>query len=769
MIRKYDDGFLLGNDSYSLVLRIGSNGKLTCEHFGKPLGELKDLSSLKHDVGTGYGNKTVYDEKNDPTLTLDDIFSEFSTPYKGDYNDPSLIMTSSKGNVFDFKYVSFELKKPEKIKGLPTPIEGEDELVLLFKDEAMGVSIKLHYITFLNNATVARYVEIINDDSEDLLIKKAASLQLILPDKGYDLVTYYGAWPDEFKENITPITHLRQVIESVTGSSSNRHNPFFYIKKKDANWNDGECYSFNLIYSGNFFAEVELSTWGNIRIQNGIAPLGFEVPLKKGESFITPVAIESYSDKGINGLSKINHDFVNHHIIPKQFQGVDKCIDYNSWEGSGMDFNEAKIKKLMKKASSLGMELFVLDDGWFGSRNTDQSGLGDWEVNKKKLKHGIKGITAYCHKLGMKFGIWVEPEMVNPDSNLYRLHPDWAVKDGIHEPSLSRHQLNLDLSKKEVREYIIEAMSKIFSEDVDFIKWDYNRNISDIPNKKGYCHQYILGLYEIMEELTSRFPNVMVQNCASGGNRCDLGMFSYFPLTWVSDDTDCHKRAIIQENMAVGYPLSVMSNHVSSKTNCQTLRKTSLAAKFGPACLGVFGYELNLLDINKQDEAEIKRQIEFYKKFKHVLQYGEYHQFRSLSHGNESVRCVSLDGRCVSVKTIRIQELSLGAEYLEMHGLDEDKQYRYFMKDEKLDLSRFGPHVNSVSPIHVKEDSFLLHLLSKFKQMDTEKFEGEASGKFILSGGVELPAQWHATGYNEKVAYLGDFGSRIYAAEPIEK
>ncbi|MBP5216960.1 MAG: alpha-galactosidase, partial [Bacilli bacterium] len=602
MIKQKERGFLLTAGESSLLLSITKYGHIVTDYLGEKLPDIEDYAVAKRNYGVGFGTATAYRDQEDPNYILDPLSLDVSLPHRGDYNDPSLLLRREDGQVFDLVYVSSEITEPEEMKGYPTPRDAEQELVIHLKDEKMEAEVELHYLTYRNSDVIGRYLVVNNLSEKPLFIEKAASLQLVLDEnEPLEMVSTYGGWAYELNEEVTPISHVRTIIDSLTGSSSCRHNPFFYLKGKKTSLFAGPCYGFNLIYSGNHFEEAELTSYGKIRIQIGISPTLFQEKLAKGESFLTPLAIFAYSGNGINGLTKIMHDFVNDHIVPERFARKERLIDYNSWEGCMFSFNEGKIKSLMKQAKDAGMELFVLDDGWFGKRNDDTSSLGDWTVNKKKLPHGIDGLSEYCHKLGMKFGLWFEPEMISPDSDLYRAHPEYAIQDGIHESTLGRHQLTLDLTKKEVRDYIVSAIGAILKQGVDFVKWDYNRNMSDIPSDPGFLHHYILGLYEVMDELTSSFPEILFLNCASGGNRCDLGMLSYFPLTWVSDDTDAFQRTKMQEAMVVGYPQSVFSNHVSSKTNAQTLRKLAIADKFNAASIGVLGYELDLNDITKHD------------------------------------------------------------------------------------------------------------------------------------------------------------------------
>ncbi len=751
-------------------MTISEFGHVIMDYFGKELPFAEDVSPALRSYGVGFGLATNYDDKKDPNYSLDPLSLELSLAFRGDYNNPSLILRSPRGQVFDLVFVSGEIIEPKPLKDYPSPREAEQELVLKLKDKKMEVGVELHYITYKDSPVFGRYMVIKNHAEEPLWIEKAASLQLVLDaDQPYEMVSTYGNWAHELQEEVTPITHTRTSIDSLTGSSSARHNPFFYLKGKKTSLFHGDVYGFNLIYSGNHFEEAELTNHGKIRIQTGISPTLFKQELAKGESFATPMAIFCHSQDGINGLSKAMHDFVNGHIVPERFAYQDRLIDYNSWEGCMFDFDEGKIKNLMKLAKKEGMELFVLDDGWFGKRDSDTCSLGDWTVNKKKLPHGISGLSDYCHKLGMKFGLWFEPEMISPNSDLYRAHPEYAIQDGIHEATLGRHQLTLDLTQEEVREYIVSAVSAILKQGVDFVKWDYNRNMSDLPKDPGFFHHYILGLYKVMKKLTESFPEILFLNCASGGNRCDLGMLSYFPLTWVSDDTDAFERCKMQEAMVVGYPQSVFSNHVSTKTNAQTLRKLPFAEKFEVASIGVLGYELNLADIKKHDEEEIAAQIALYKKHRRLFQYGEYIQFHKLTEEGIAVREVLDEGNAVVVRTLGVSKPSAEAEHLEVIGLSEKANYHYEVRKKTLDITRFGPLVNFVSPIHVAEEGQLINLLSSFKRMPIETFEGEILGAYLNQGAVKLPITWQGTGYNDDVCFMGDFGSRMYLIEKKEK
>ena len=632
MIHVQDRIFVLSTKNTTLLLRVNEAEKLVCDHYGRKIAE-SDLAACAVPTGVTTGRTVVYDEKRDKKISLATIHGEYSAPYKGDYLVPSIDIVSDKGRVYDFIYVSHEVRPMEAMEGYPTPRDASEELVVVCRDEKMGAELELHYAVYEDCDVIGRFIRLRNIGDAPFEIRRAMSQQLCLENEGYLIHGSFGSWAGEFQKNVTPIGRFRYEFGSDTGSAGDQHNPFFMVKRDNAALNTGSVYGFNLIYSGSHRTTIEMDAFGLIRIQQGISPQGFEKVLNPGESFLTPMAVLTYSHHGVNDISHHMHDFVNRHVVPKAWAYKPRPVIFNNWEGTYMKFNEAKLKSLAKKASSLGIELFVLDDGWFGKRDDDASSLGDWNVYEKKLPHGIEGIASYVHKLGMKFGLWFEPEMVSPSSELYAAHPDWAITDGIHDPSLGRNQLTLDLTRKEVRDYLYEAVAKHLRTGViDFVKWDYNRTFSDLPRKGSFCHDYILGLYDLVGRLVTEFPDILFENCAAGGGRNDLGMFSYFPQGWVSDDTDALERMKMQTEMAFGYPPSVMSNHVSAKTNHQMLRKTGFGTKFDVAAIGVLGYEMDISELDPIEEKALKSQIEFYKANRETLQFGTYQLLDTLEH-----------------------------------------------------------------------------------------------------------------------------------------
>ncbi len=762
MIYQQNNAFHLRSNHSSYVVRINKVGKPVLDYFGLALNEGDDLSSLLIDPALIPGRSVSYDPSH-PEICLNSLPLELSTRGKGDFLSPSLKLENEDTSLFDFVFDSSKIKEPSEMEGYPTPRGADQELVLRFLDKVTQVELELHYLVYPSSDVFGRYVVLKNNSSKALTVHKISSLCLSLEDKGYKLHTFRGGWIDEFHEEINyPNSNLIR-IESSTGSSNDLHNPFFYLERKNASYSHGDCIGFNLVYSGNHQEEIQKSN-GYLRILSGLSEEDFAYPLREGETFVSPLSVLTYSPNGRNGMAKNFHSFVNDSILPSSHHNVPRPIVYNNWEGTYFKFDEGKLHSLAKQAQKLGAELFVLDDGWFGKRNDDKSSLGDWVVNESKLPHGIKGLGEYLHKKGMLFGLWFEPEAVSPDSDLYRAHPDWAITCEGREPSLGRNELLLDLTKNEVRDYLYERISFFVNEGkLDFIKWDYNRVFSDVRKNSGvFAHRYILSLYDLLKKLRKTFPNLWMENCASGGGRNDLGMFSFFDTGWVSDDTDSFQRSKIQKAMVLGYPLSLMSNHVSAKTNHQTLRKTSLDTKFDVASFGVLGYELNPNDLNPIDEKEIATQIAYYKENREVFQFGEYRLLEDFEDRGALIQEAHKDGVALVNLVRSIQNPSPEPIKLRLEMLESASNYDYSVRKEDVSFLRFGGLVNMVAPIHIKEEGFLVNELSRYKSMENEKFEGTISGAALLGDGLRLKQEWSGTGLGEEIAVILDFGARLY-------
>jgi alpha-galactosidase len=596
------------------------------------------------------------------------------------------------------------------------------------------------------------------------------STQLDFETDGYILSTFNGSWAREMERHDIPIDIGRHVNASYGGCSSNRANPFVMLSRENTSEDEGPCYGLNLIYSGNHYEAAEVNGYKKTRIVTGINPQSFCYVLAPGDVFEAPEAVMTFSGDGFNGMSQNMHDFVRECVVRGEWKNKVRPLLLNSWEAAYFDFNESKLLKLAKAGKEIGIELFVMDDGWFGARDDDKHSLGDWGiVNSKKLPNGLKGLADKVNALGLDFGLWVEPEMVNEESELYRAHPDWVLRIPQKPHSVCRTQMILDLANPEVVDYMTDLLTTVFySANISYVKWDMNRIFSDCyspylpPEKQGEtAHRYILGLYRMMKTLTETFPKILFEGCASGGCRFDLGILSYFPQIWASDDTDALYRVNGQTGYSYGYPMNVVGAHVSACPNHQTLRTTPLSTRFAVAAFGAFGYECNLCDMKKEDLDEIRAQIELYKEWRDTLQTGRFYRGRN---GNiHEWTCVSRD-KTAAVGMI-MQELVRPNTHFEQYtakGLDPDKMYHLYNRDLRYNIKAFGDLVNTATPVHIKQDSIVHNVIARFVTMPGEKEDYTVSGSLLMNGGLKLKQAFAANGYNDQTRFFQDFGSRLY-------
>jgi len=573
--------------------------------------------------------------------------------------------------------------------------------------------------------------------------------------------------------NERPLLPGIYINDSKTGVSSADHNPCIFLKK-----DDGECIGMNLVYSGNHRELVEVSPYGKIRVMTGINPATFSWDLSPQDRFQSPEAVLTYSHQGMNGASQNFHHFINNHIVRGTWKLRERPVLINNWEATYFNFNEDKLLNLAKESADLGIELFVLDDGWFGLRNDDTTSLGDWTVNPKKLPSGLAGLSLEVHRLGMMFGLWVEPEMVSIESQLYKKHPDWMIAIPGRRPSVGRNQYILDLSRQEVRDHLFKNLSETWHlADVNYIKWDMNRVFSDIysanaeiRNHGEFFHRYVLGLYDLLDRLTKAFPNVLFESCASGGNRFDLGMLCYMSQTWTSDNTDALCRLYIQEGTSCGYPLSTMGSHVSTSPNHQTLRRTDLEARFNVAAFGVLGYELDITKLKGQQKEAIRSQIAFYKAHRSLLQYGNFTRIKlANSHSNQVVWAVASHDKSELLVLFaqKLNQPNPGADKLRVEAVDLNAVYEVFPRQQKIDIKMFGDLLNRVSPVPITEGGLAQDTISKAISLESEIEHYRVSGEQVAYGGIKLNQQFGGTGYDAMTRVLGDFGNRIYIFKKI--
>ena len=813
MIQIYEKKFALHTRSTSYCFEITDTGHAVHLYYGNRVVFSKDLPEfemLRQKREFPVGNAVSYD-KDHPALVMEDVSLEVSGPGKGDLRSPfAEVVFADSSRTLDWVYDSHIVTKGAKPrKTLPgsydimtfeqgegllkkrTDEEVADALRVSFVDKSFKIRLDVTYLVYEDTDIITRYADLYNEGEEDVTVKRLLSMQLDLSGTDFEGIYFDGAWAREMHSYHVPLGHGMHVSRSNTGTSSNRANPFFMVAKSDCNEDRGECYGFNLIYSGNHMEIADANSYGKVRIQSGINDEGFEYVLKPGECLEAPESVMTYTCKGFNELSYNMHSFVRQHIVRGEWKGKDRPVLLNSWEAAYFKFDESRLLKLAKRASDAGIELFVMDDGWFGERDDDTKSLGDWEVNKKKLPHGIKGLAERVNSLGMMFGIWVEPEMVNVNSRLYEEHPDWCLANPKRDHSEGRNQRMLDLCRKEVRDYIVEAMSNVFSSgNVQYVKWDMNRVLSDVYSQSEtvpsgeVAHRYVLGLYEIMGELTKRFPHILFEGCASGGNRFDLGILCYFPQIWASDNTDALCRAEIQEGYSYGYPPETMGAHVSASPNHQTLRRTPMKTRFAVAAFGSLGYECNLSDFTKEQMDEVKDEIALYKKYRGVLQHGRFYRggagpLGDIRGSRESVLSeASNSGNITSWTTVSEYKTAAVGMMLKKlvlpntqnvtfypKGLEEETKYRFTNHELSYDIRDFGDLVNTVAPIHVKQDSLLMDLLAKKVKLPSEKEEYTAYGSLLMNAGVALKQNFSGTGYNENVRYDQDFSGKLFFLE----
>lgn len=569
------------------------------------------------------------------------------TEGRGDYRPCMVCARDASGQrCTELYYTGYEivLGKP-KLAGLPatyTEAEAEAEtLTVMLTDPVTGLEMRLSYTIFAALSAIACSAQLSNHGEQPLLLTNAASFCLTLPGC-YDMLHLHGTWARERAvERVAP-ARLTRMIESTRGASGHEHNPFAALVTPEATEFSGECFGVTLVYSGDFRIAVDENPLESTRVVAGLNPRTFEWRLNPGETFQTPEALCAYSQRGLNGMSQTLHQLMRTRLCRGEWRDMERPILINNWEATYFDFNHEKILEIARAAQAVGVELMVLDDGWFGHRDADNSSLGDWVEDRRKLPRGLRALAEDVNALGMQFGLWFEPEMVSPDSDLYRAHPDWCLHAQGRRRTQARQQLILDMSRADVQDYVIEAVSAVLrSAPISYVKWDMNRNFKEVGSallldgREGeISHRYMLGLYHVLEAVTSAFPHVLFENCAGGGGRFDAGMLYYMPQTWTSDDTDAVERLQIQYGTSMCYPTSAMGAHVSACPNHQVKRVTSMRMRGDVALGGNFGYELDMSKQTPEDLEEIRRQVQQVKKLRHTTQQGVFTRLKSPFEGN---------------------------------------------------------------------------------------------------------------------------------------
>lgn len=680
--------FHLHNGKVSYVLGVEENEVLTQLYFGHSIRNYHGLRQYPR-IDRSFSPNAA--GANDRLYSLDTLPQEFPSYGHGDFREPAVTIKQANGSrITSFRYVSYEVfnGKPKR-KGLPATYVHDDKsaetLAVTLEDQVTHLKLKLSYTIFRDYGAITRHAELINDSKQEVTIERLMSLNIDFPKNNYNLLQLGGRYAAERSISIEPISNGIKTLDSKRGSSSHMQNPFFALTEPGISESKGEVYGFNLVYSGNHKTLLQQDPYEQLRIQMGINDFQFEWKLAPSERFQTPEAVMVYSAHGLGLMSQTYHKLYQNHLIRGNFQHKVRPVLMNNWEATYFDFDEQKINAIAESGKKLGVELFVLDDGWFGRRNADTTSLGDWYVNETKLPKGLSALSKAIHSKGMKFGLWFEPEMISRNSDLFKKHPDWALQVPNRGISLGRDQYVLDFSRGEVRERIYVQIKAILDHcGVDYIKWDMNRNMTEVyssklpPDQQGEtAHRYMLGLYEFLDKLTTEYPNILFESCSGGGGRFDAGMLYYMPQTWTSDNTDAVSRLKIQYGTSLVYPISTIGAHVSAVPNHQTGRITDMEIRGNVALSGNLGYELNLGELSEQEQQAVQKQIEFYKAHRELIQFGDFYRLLNPFTGDQAAwQFVSPDKKHSLVMFFTIMnEASLPMNILKLAGLDADTEY----------------------------------------------------------------------------------------------
>ena len=679
--------FNLSTSKTSYVLKVLDSNHVAHVYWGKKI-KAKNLDYVLRSKNWG---SFLTNTDNIDDFMLEMTPQEYPGYGSTDLRTPAVELQFSDGtSATDFRYESHNIYAGKnKLNNLPaTYVEDENEamtLELTLVDSLKNVKLILSYSVFEEFDAITRSVKIINESNEDVNINRVLSANVDFRDSDYELLQLSGAWARERHIIRKEIRSGSQSIGSRRGSSSHAQNPFMALVRKDTTEQHGEVYGFSLIYSGNFLANVEVDMYENARAQIGINPFDFTWLLKSKEEFTAPEAVLVYSNEGLTGMSHIYNCLYGKRLCKGKYRDEVRPILINNWEATYFDFNETKIKEIAREATNLGMELFVLDDGWFGKRDDDNSSLGDWFVNEEKLKGGLNKLATEINEMGLQFGLWFEPEMVSPISELYKEHPDWCIHIPGRNRSEARRQLILDYSREDVCNYIIEKISEVLSSaPISYVKWDMNRNMSEIGSAKlpanrqrEVAHRYILGLYKVLEEITTRFPDVLFESCSGGGGRFDPGMLYYMPQTWTSDNTDAIERLKIQFGTSMVYPNASIGCHVSAVPNHQVDRITPIETRGVVAMSGNFGYELDITKLPESEKEIIKEQVKLYKEIRETIQFGKCYRLSSPFENNDIAwMFISKDCEEIIVSFVRtLAKPNSKFISLKLVGLDESSKY----------------------------------------------------------------------------------------------
>lgn len=635
--------FRLSSEGMTYAVSV-HEGYICHLYFGTRLNDSDDITYLLSSDGTPVD---ISGNLRDKANYMDSLPFEYPCFNTGDYREHALEITDKYGaHACELKYKSHIIRSGKyKLMGLPCSFAEENEaqtLEILCEDDACGIEVNLLYTVYEKLNIITRSAVITNRSDNTIQLERAFSASIDINRSDFDMITLNGSWARERHISRHRVHNGKQSVDSIKGESSHQHNPFFCLCSNNADEDIGEAYGFTLMYSGNFTAQTEVTQFGTCRASIGINPLLFSWRLNCGDSFTVPEAVLAYSANGLGGMSRTFHDFFRNHVIRSKYKYTERPVLINNWEATYFDFDKEKLLEIAREASKLGIEMLVMDDGWFGHRDSDNSSLGDWFVYEKKLGESLKPLVDEVNGLGLKFGIWVEPEMVSPDSELFREHPDWALQVPNRSMTMAREQYVLDFSRREVRGHIYSQIYAILkSANIEYVKWDMNRPLTEVcsyaaesGSQGEISHRYVLGVYELMERLTADFPDLLLENCSGGGGRFDGGMLYYSPQIWTSDDTDAFERLKIQHGTSLVYPSSAMGAHVSACPNHITGRTVPFATRAHTALAGTFGYELDVTKLPENERSEIPNQIADYKRYSHLVRNGDLYRLGNVSENS---------------------------------------------------------------------------------------------------------------------------------------
>lgn len=717
--------FCLETNNNSYIFRVTDYGDVESLYYGAKIDKC-DIATLIKRRSLLLVN-TLYAD-GDESYCIDRMGLEFSAPYRGDSRSSATVLSVGNESMTDFVY-SHADENPELIDmAMPIPKNYDETLRVTLKDKLHdGLLLELWYFVYEKSDVIARFMRITNNTYDEIVISKAMSAQYDINGDSREIMTFQGAWGRERMPKCTTLECGKFTAGSYSGMSSAECNPFFIVKDRLASEFFGEAYGFNLIYSGSHELSAEITPYGGLRVLNGVQSEGFAYKLKSHESFDTPISVSTFSAQGISKLSNNMHSFVHNHIAPKS----DVPIMLNSWEAVYFNISEQKLVEFADLALELGFDGIVIDDGWFVGRNDDKRALGDWIEDKTKFPHGIANYAEYLNGKGMRLGIWIEPEMVSEESELYKTHSDWALVNKRARSIVGRNQRILDLTNQYVSQYVYESLVRLVAEyGASYIKWDFNRRFADIVGGEGsaYYYRYIKALYGILKRFSDEYPNVIIENCASGGGRFDLGMLSFCPMGWVSDNTDPLSRAEIQEGTSYGYPISVMLNHISASPSHQTRRISQFSTRLDTAMIGMFGAQYDVTKTSPDDNALIKDGILKYREYSKILSGASI--YRLTNNENTHIwQVMASDGNKGLVYFMLKRFYSVSElKNIKLVNLDADRKYR--IKSGIIDIV--------------------------------------ASGKTLMDNGIMLPENYQGVSTNENALTMTDLSTIILDIEMIK-